>query len=185
LQYDQRDDGHDQHAENTIRVADAARASGAEVMHAALAFAEGYSELSASPYGILRTVVDGSAFGKDTWGAAFDDRFQPQPGDIVIEGKRGIDAFATTNLDFILRAKGITTLALAGFMTNICIESTMRTGYELGYQVITLTDCTATMSVDQYENAVALDFPMFSKPMTSAEFSAELAPAAELVGQAN
>ena len=64
----------------------------------------------------------------------------------MIEGKRGLDTFASTNLDFILRSKGITTIALGGFLTNCCVESTMRSGYENGYQVITLNDCVAATS---------------------------------------
>jgi nicotinamidase-related amidase len=159
---------------NTTRVVEAARAAGATVMHAPIGFAEGYHELSANPYGILKSVVDGSAFVKGSWGAAFHDQFTPQPGDIVIEGKRGLDAFASTNLDFILRGKGITTLALGGFLTNVCVESTMRTGYESGYEVITLTDCTAATSFEEYENAIAYDYPVFSKPMTSTELIAQL-----------
>jgi nicotinamidase-related amidase len=39
----------------------------------------------------------------------------------------------------------------------------MRTGYENGYQVITLTDCTAATSVAEHENAITYDYPMFSK----------------------
>jgi nicotinamidase-related amidase len=35
---------------------------------------------------------------------------------------------------------------LAGFLTNCCVESTMRVAYEKGYNVITLTDCTAATS---------------------------------------
>ena len=64
----------------------------------------------------------------------------------MIEGKRGLDTFASTNLDFILRSKGIDTIVLGGFLTNCCVESTMRTGYENGYRVITLTDCVAATS---------------------------------------
>ena len=58
---------------------------------------------------------DSTAFVKGSWGAEIVDAVAPQPGDIVVEGKRGLDAFATTNLDFILRARGITTIALGGF----------------------------------------------------------------------
>jgi ureidoacrylate peracid hydrolase len=159
---------------HTTQVTDAARAAGATVMHAPLAFAEGFTEVSAHPYGILQAVVEGPAFVKGSWGAAFDDRFTPQSGDIVVEGKRGLDVFATTNLNFILRSKGITTLAIAGFMTNVCVESTMRTGYENGYEVITLTDCVATASIEAQENAIAFDYPMYSKPTTAAEFIAQL-----------
>jgi len=158
---------------NTKEVVAAARAAGATIMHAPITFAAGYNELSKHPYGILKGVVDGRAFVKDSWGAAIVDSLAPQPGDIVIEGKRGLDTFASTNLDFILRSKGITTIVLGGFLTNCCVESTMRSGYENGYQVITLTDCTAATSVPEHENAISYDYPMFSKPMSAADVIAE------------
>ena len=101
-------------------------------------------------------------------------RSRPQPGDIVVEGKRGLDTFASTNLDFMLRSKGITTIAIGGFLTNCCVESTMRSGYENGYKVITLNDCVAATSIAEHDNALTYDFPMFSEPMSSDEFIAEL-----------
>ena len=143
-------------------------------MHAPISFAEGYGELSSQPYGILKGVVDGHAFVKGTWGAAIVEDLTPEDGDIVIEGKRGLDTFASTNLDFILRSKGISTIVLGGFLTNCCVESTMRTGYEHGYRVITLNDCLAATSIEQHDNALSYDFPMFSQPMTSTEFIDEL-----------
>jgi nicotinamidase-related amidase len=154
---------------NTKHVAQQARATGATVMHAPITFAEGYHEISSHPYGILKGVVDGNAFVKGTWGAAIIDDLAPEAGDIVIEGKRGLDTFASTNLDFILRSKGIITLVLGGFLTNCCVESTMRSGYENGYQVITLSDCVAATSVEEHDNALRYDYPMFSQPMTSAD----------------
>jgi ureidoacrylate peracid hydrolase len=159
---------------NTKQVLDAARSTGATVMYAPITFAEGYNELSSHPYGILKGVVDGKAFVKGSWGAAMVDDLAPQDGDIVIEGKRGLDTFASTNLDFILRNKQITTIALGGFLTNCCVESTMRSGYENGYKVITLNDCVAATSIDEHENALKYDFPMFSEPMTSSDFISEL-----------
>ena len=110
------------------------------MIHSPISFAEGYGEISSTPYGILAGVVESNSFVKDSWGAAIVEEMSPSDGDIVIEGKRGLDAFASTNLDFILRSKGIDTIALAGFLTNCCVESTMRSGYERGYQVYTLTD---------------------------------------------
>lgn len=157
---------------NTKRVVEKARDAGVTVMYAPITFAEGYNELSSHPYGILKGVVDGNAFVKGSWGAAIIDELTPESGDIVIEGKRGLDTFASTNLDFILRSKGITTIALGGFLTNCCVESTMRSGYENGYQVITLSDCVAATSVEEHDNALKYDFPMFSKPMTADEFIA-------------
>ncbi len=145
----------------------AAREAGATIMHAPITFAEGYHEISSHPYGILKGVVDGNAFVKDSWGAAIVDQLAPQPGDIVVEGKRGLDTFASTNLDFILRSKGIRTIVLGGFLTNCCVESTMRTGYENGYRVITVTDCTAATSPEEHENAIRFDYPMFSLPVSA------------------
>jgi nicotinamidase-related amidase len=158
----------------TVALVDAARAAGVTIMHAPITFAPGYGELSRHPYGILKGVVDGNAFVKGTWGAAIVDALTPAEGDIVIEGKRGLDTFASTNLDFILRSKGIETVILAGFLTNCCVESTMRTAYENGYRVITLTDCTAATSPEEHDNAIAYDYPMFSLPMEAARITAVL-----------
>lgn len=158
----------------TQQVVTAARAAGTTIMHAPITFAKGYHEISAHPYGILKGVVDGNAFVQGSWGAAIVDELTPAEGDILIEGKRGLDTFASTNLDFILRSKGITTIALGGFLTNCCVESTMRSGYENGYQVITLSDSVAATSVEEHENALKYDFPMFSRPTTAASFIADL-----------
>jgi nicotinamidase-related amidase len=159
---------------NTVGLVDEARAAGVTVMHAPITFAPGYGELSRHPYGILKGVVDGNAFVKGTWGAAIVDDLIPDEGDILIEGKRGLDTFASTNLDFILRGRGITTVILAGFLTNCCVESTMRSAYENGYRVITLTDCMAATSAEEHDNAIAYDFPMFSLPMESTRVRAAL-----------
>jgi nicotinamidase-related amidase len=158
----------------TVALVDAARAAGVTIMHAPITFAPGYGELSRHPYGILKGVVDGNAFVKGTWGAAIVDDLDPAEGDILIEGKRGLDTFASTNLDFILRGRGIDTVILAGFLTNCCVESTMRTAYENGYRVITLTDCVAATSAEEHDNAIAYDYPMFSFPMEAAQVTAAL-----------
>ena len=160
--------------DKTVALVEAARAAGVTIMHAPITFAPGYGELSRHPYGILKGVVDGNAFVKGTWGAAIVDALTPAAGDIVIEGKRGLDTFASTNLDFILRSKGIETVILGGFLTNCCVESTMRSAYENGYRVITLTDCTAATSPEEHDNAIAYDYPMFSLPVESAQVIAAL-----------
>jgi nicotinamidase-related amidase len=50
----------------------------------------------------------------------------------------------------------------------------MRSAYENGYRVITLSDCVAATSVEEHENALKYDYPMFSLPMTAGEFVSEL-----------
>jgi ureidoacrylate peracid hydrolase len=156
--------------ENTVETVKKARAAGCTIVYAPITFKEGYKELSDQPYGILKGVVDSKSFVQGSWGAAIVDVLQPQPGDIIVEGKRGLCGFASTNLDFILRSRGIETIALGGFLTNCCVESTMRTGYEKGYNVITLKDCTAALSDEEQNLAVEKNYPMFSRPMNHDEF---------------
>src|SRR3954453_12508523 len=151
----------------TVALVEAARAAGVTIMYAPITFAPGYGEITRHPYGILKGVVDGNAFIKGTWGAAIVDDLTPAEDDIIIEGKRGLDTFASTNLDFILRGRGIDTVILAGFLTNCCVESTMRSAYENGYRVIPLTDCVAATSAEEHDTAIAYDYPMFSMPMES------------------
>jgi nicotinamidase-related amidase len=159
---------------NAAKTAAAARAAGVTVIHSPIAFAAGYHEITANPYGILKGVVTTNAFIKGGWGAEFSAEVSPQEGDIVIEGKRGLDAFGSTNLDFILRSRGLENLVVCGFLTNCCVESTMRTGYERGYQVVTLKDCTAATSQEEHDAAHKFTYPMFSRPMNHDEFLSEL-----------
>ena len=162
---------------HTKALVSAARAAGATIIHSPIQFAAGYYEITRHPYGILKGVVDSNAFVKGSWGAEIVGDLTPADGDIVLEGKRGLDAFASTNLDFILRSKGIETVALGGFLTNCCVESTMRSAYERGYEVITLTDCLAGTSPEEHANAITYDYPMFSKPMTGGDFEVALSGA--------
>lgn len=159
---------------NAKKALEAARAAGAAVIHSPISFAPGYYEISSHPYGILAGVVSSNSFVKGTWGCEIVGDVAPGDGEIVLEGKRGLDAFGSTNLDFILRSKGIKTVVLAGFLTNCCVESTMRSAYEKGFEVYTLTDAVGATSLEEHANAIKYDYPMFSKPITTDDFVAAL-----------
>ena len=160
---------------NTVQTAAKARAAGVTVMFAPISFAEGYGEITPEPYGILKGVVDAHAFVRGSWGAAIVDLLSPSSADIIIEGKRGLDTFASTNLDFILRSRGIKTLVVAGFLTNCCVESTARTGYEKGFSVVALSDCAATLSEEEQSFTFEKNLPMFARILTHMQFLSELA----------
>ena len=160
--------------DHAVAAADAVRKAGGSVLHVPISFAPGYGEITSHPYGILAGVVSSTSFVRGGWGAEICEELTPVDGDIVIEGKRGLDAFGSTNLDFVLRSKGIETVVLAGFLTNCCVESTMRSAYEKGFEVITLTDAVGATSPEEHANAITYDYPMFSKPMTTEEFTSAL-----------
>lgn len=156
--------------DNINSAIDGARRLGMTIVHVPIAFSDDYAEVGSDPQGILNLVKNAGAFRKDTWGAAFYDGIDIQDHDLTIEGKSGICAFTGTNLDLMLRHHGIRSIALAGLLTNVCIESTMRTAYNLGYQVYTLTDCMATISHAHQSAAIEHNFPFFSKPMKHEAF---------------
>ena len=159
---------------NTIEAVKKARELGVTIVFAPITFTDDYRELTSQPYGILKGVVDSKSFRKGTWGAEIVDALRPEPSDLIIEGKRGLCGFASTNLDFILRSRGIINVALGGFLTNCCVESTMRTAYEKGYNVVTLKNCTAALSEEEQRMAIEKNYPMFSRPMDHYDFLARL-----------
>ena len=155
---------------NTATTVEQARKLGVKIIHMPIQFADGYPELTHRSYGILKGVADGSAFRAGSWGAEITEALSREPADILIEGKRGLDAFATTGLDLVLRNNGIQNLVVAGFLTNCCVEGTVRSGYEKGYDVVTLTDCTATFSDEQQQAAENFTLPMFSQTLKHTQF---------------
>jgi len=155
--------------ENSKKVMDAARSAGCKIIHLPIMFEEGHLEISNNSYGILAGVKEGGIFKVGTSGAEICEMMKPAEGDIVAKGKNGLCGFASTNLDFLLRQNKITNVVLSGFLTNCCVESTMRTAYEKGYNVYTMKDCCAATSVEGQEAAYEHTFGMFSIPTTSDE----------------
>jgi biuret amidohydrolase len=70
------------------------------------------------------------------------DELKPQPGDLVVAKPR-YSAFYGTDLEAILRSKGIDTLIISGTVTNVCCESTTRDAFSRDYKVIFLSDGNA------------------------------------------
>jgi ureidoacrylate peracid hydrolase len=99
---------------------------------------------------------------------------RPVGWDLLVKGKNGVCGFASTNLDLLLRQHGVKNVVLCGFLTNYCVESTMRTAYEKGYKVYTLKDCLAATSLAAQDAALEYNFGKFSIPTTSAQLLAAI-----------
>ena len=67
---------------------------------------------------LANSVKAGGAFKASDWGGAICEAMTPAAEDVTIQGKRGLCGFASTNLDFVLRQKGIETILLAGFLVS-------------------------------------------------------------------
>jgi len=152
--------------ENTVRLAAIARSVGAHVFHLPLIHDGNGMDNPNQRLGILKSVQDNDLFLKDTWNAEIIKEHKPQASDIVVTGKKGLDSFPGSNLQELLQQKGIETVIIGGFLTNCCVESTMRTAYEKGFNVITLTDGSACYSKAEHLAATEGTFKMFSTPLT-------------------
>lgn len=146
---------------NSRKLMDGARAAGCTIIHCPINFEPGHAEIADSPYGILAGVKEGEAFTNGHWGSDFSPMMTPQPGDLVVKGKSGLCGFQSTNLDFLLSQKGTKNVVLGGFLTNCCVESTMRTAYEKGYKVYTLKDCVAATDIAAQEATLRYNFGTF------------------------
>jgi len=152
---------------NSKKVMDVARVAGCTIIHVPIAFEEGHQEIAKNPYGILAPIKENKLFKSGEWASEICETMKPAPSDIICKGKGGLCGFASTNLDFLLRQNQIKNVVLGGFLTNCCVESTMRSAYELGYQVYTMKDCCAATSIAGQEAAYEHTFGMFSVPTTS------------------
>lgn len=83
------------------------------------------------------------------------EELKPQPKDIVFQ-KRRPDGFVGTDLDLILRSKGVRTILIGGVATEGGVEGTARTARHLGYDIVVLNDCVGSRNRELHELALKL-----------------------------
>ncbi len=79
----------------------------------------------------------------------------PAPGEPIMD-KASYGAFATTDIDAILRGKGVRNLVLTGVTTDCCVTSCLREALDRGYDCLVLTDCVGSSSPVHHEAALTL-----------------------------
>jgi ureidoacrylate peracid hydrolase len=138
--------------EQTRKVLDAARAVGCTVIYFQNGWDKNYVEAGGpgSPNwyksNALKTMrarpeLAGTLLAKGTWDYAIVDRLAPQADDIVIPKTR-YSGFFNTNVDSVLRARGIRNLIFTGIATNVCVESSLRDAFHFEYFGVVIEDAT-------------------------------------------
>lgn len=154
--------------EHARSVLEAARRAGIPVIHVVIQFRAGYPEVS-SRNRMFSGLRQSGRFliGNDESGV--HEALGPLPSDIVISRPR-VNAFHGSDLETVLRAKGVDTLVLMGISTNWVVEATARHATDLDYRVVVLEDCCAAASVQDHSYSIENVLKRIGEVATSKDF---------------
>jgi nicotinamidase-related amidase len=130
-----------------------ARKHGAFVVHARAAFRPGYPDLVRN-CALFEQVAAAQCLQEGSPGAEIIDQMAPQPGELVLNHAR-LSAFQGTELELMLRARGIVNVLMTGVATNIAVEGTARDAVNIGYRTVLIDDACATADATAHEATLA------------------------------
>ncbi len=129
-------------AANAARVAAAARAAGGLVIFTRVAYRPGYPDLIANAPSFVMIRERGAFLEGDPKTRIVEDVAR-QPGDVVVTSTR-LGGFSGTDLDLVLRGRGVRTVVFTGVATNLAVTATAYQAVDNGYRIVTVSDaCTA------------------------------------------
>lgn len=111
--------------------------------------------------------LSGFFIAKGSWEARVHEAVAPGEDEIVLP-KTSACLFNSTNFDYLLRNLGVETLVVTGFLTDQCVEQTMRQGCARGYRMVCVTDACAANSEERHRRALAR-FRGYGAQRTAAE----------------
>lgn len=132
---------------------EAARRSGATAVYTRVAWQPGYPDLVAnSP--LLGIVAQSQCLVEGSAKAEIVPQLSTQDGDVVVTHQR-VGGFSASQLDGILRSRGVDTVLFAGVATNASVEGTARQASDLGYRTIIVADACSAADQGSHDASIA------------------------------
>jgi gluconolactonase len=159
---------------NAARLAAAARSAGARVVHVhhqrSVGADSGADSKQNAP--LWRNMAEADAMGTE-WSVAPHEGIEPDPMDIVLHKQR-VNAFFGTPLDIKLRGLGVEKVLVSGALTNLSVESTIRYGADLGYQMVLVQDACSSFDAEWHRAAVEFAVTHLGEVATTEDLVAAL-----------
>lgn len=155
------------------RALDAARSHDVPVIYVRVAFLPGYPEVGPSNRSFARIAGSGDAYTETSPATQIRSALAPEPQDVVVT-KRRVGAFSGSDLDVVLRAKGIETLVLSGIATSGVVLSTVRHAADHDFRLIVLSDACADADAEVHRILLEKVFPRQAEVLTVDQWTARL-----------
>lgn len=167
---------------NARLVCDAARAAGLPIIYLTIGYPADQSTIGGSdspnPHKELslclvreRPELRGKLLTFGTWDFQIVEELTPEPSDIVIVKSR-YSGFYGTELDSVLRGRGIRNLLFTGIASNVCVESTIRDAYFNEYWPVLIEDATMAAGPPEIHRATIYNVKTFFGWVSNAEDTA-------------
>jgi ureidoacrylate peracid hydrolase len=173
---------------NVNKLAAATRAAGGAVVWIQMTHTEQDKKTWSVFYeDVTKTAIRGDKLKglvRGSHGQALYDTLDVKPADLKVEKNR-FSAFiqGSSDLDKLLKERGIDTVLVTGTVTNTCCESTARDAMMLNYKTIMVSDANAAATDEEHNATLANMLRIFGDVMSTDEVIARLAPAAATAAQ--
>lgn len=159
--------------ENTLDALKASRNAGIMIIYVNACHRPSFPEMPKKPAPLAAGLREAQAFIEGTWGTEVIDELAPLKNEIILMNS-STSAFFCTELDMLMRNRGVTDIVLSGIATNWVVESTARDAFNRGYFVYTLSDCCYGSSDEAHNYSLTNVLPLLGAVVSSMDYCAKV-----------